>query len=114
MLFRSWRDKQDTDPQHLGPHGWYTDKDNRPLIWHGLIAAFKARLVTVPHKEGLGQFNQVIRNDKGRVEARQGGNDDYPLAVAGAWYIRDWAHQAAGLWRPGQTIGMRQPIKVGF
>ncbi len=113
---RLWRRHQDTDPKNPGGIGWWTDKDNRPNMWGRLITAFKSRLVTIPNKEGLEQFFQVIRNEKGRVEALEGGNDDYPLAVAGAWYLKERAYSptagvtSSPIWTPRET----EPILSGW
>jgi hypothetical protein len=59
-------------------------------LYGELIEAIKQRLVILFSKDGIGDFMSVIRNpDKnGRIEAIEGGNDDYPIAVGIAWQLR--------------------------
>jgi hypothetical protein len=47
-------------------------------------------------RDGIAQFTQTIKNpDKnGRVEAIEGGHDDYPLAVGGALQMIRYARKA--------------------
>ena len=77
--------------------GWLTNSSNRDCndpfsLWGELIEAVNNRLVVVPNKQGLAQFYDVIRNAKkgGRIEAIEGGHDDYPIACAIAWQIRKY------------------------
>ena len=71
--------------------GWHTGSDNRWLLWGQLKAAVKARQLLVPNEDGLDQFFAVQRNpdNLGYDEAMGGGNDDYPMAVAIAWQMRN-------------------------
>ena len=74
-----------------GVPGWETNSKTRPLLWNGIMEAVKDRLITIPSRHGLAQFGDVIRNpDKnGRVEAQAGAHDDYPMAAAIAWQMRE-------------------------
>ena len=108
---RLWHKDQDIDPLHPGGVGWHTERRNRGPMWENLVGAFRARLVTIPRKEGLEQFAQVIRSIKGRPEAREGGHDCYPKTVAGCWYIREWAMRSyAG--REGLEGSVPRPVVV--
>jgi len=63
--------------------GWKTDSKTRNELWGALIPAFDNRQIVIPNYEGLMQFYYLIRNANkdGRIEAMQGKNDDYPIAV---------------------------------
>jgi len=84
-----------TDTQKLG---WKTTGGrnmggNRVLLWGELIPAINSRQITIYNLEGLKTFYDIIRNTnkEGRIEAKGGGHDDYPMAVAIAWYNRNKA-----------------------
>lgn len=85
------------DPEHDDRVGLRMD-EGRYLIWGELIQAVKSRQITVFNRYGLEQFVTTIRNPQkgGRVEAMSGEHDDYPSAVAGAWYLRRYVHQTVG------------------
>ncbi len=91
--------------------GWLTydtashmEPGSRYVVFGDLYRAIKSRAITIPNKEGLAQFMTVIRNPKkmGRVEAMEGGHDDYPMAVGIAWQLRTSA-------RPAGSINMNNP-----
>jgi len=75
-------------------YGWHTNASTRYTLWGELIEAVASRLITVPNKLGLAQFESVIKNpDKdGRIEAMSGAYDDYPTAVGLAWQMRKEAY----------------------
>lgn len=87
-----------------GKPGWHTFDTashaggGRFEIWGNLIQVINGGSFTIPNKEGLAQFFTVIRNpDKdGRIEAQQGGHDDYPMWMCIAWQLRNQARAAAG------------------
>lgn len=83
LFHRPFSEKQ---PHVRGRVGWHTDETRRRSLYGDLQQAVKDRAVTVFRREGIQQFYQTIRNPKknGRVEAIEGGHDDYPLAVGGA------------------------------
>ena len=72
---------------------WHTDEVSRRNLWGDLILSVNKGQLTVPNRAGLSQFYSVIRNpkEKGRIEARSGAHDDYPLAVALALQAFDQA-----------------------
>jgi hypothetical protein len=62
----------------------------RDALWGSLIPAINNRQVIVYNKLGVMQFYDVIRNAEkgGRIEAMAGRHDDYPMALAIAWFKR--------------------------
>ncbi len=92
-----YRDEEGQKP------GWHTfdtaahaTEGSRFVMLGDLARAVKSRLLTIPSKDGLAQFMTVIRNPKnqGRVEAQEGGHDDYVMAEAIAWQLRTQARPA--------------------
>ncbi len=92
-----YRDEEGEKP------GWHTfdtaahaTEGSRFVMLGDLARAVKSRLLTIPNKAGLAQFMTVIRNPKkqGRVEAQEGGHDDYVMAEAIAWQLRAQARAA--------------------
>jgi len=71
--------------------GFHTGKDTRIDLFGALIPAINNRQITIYNPEGIKQFYDVIRNTEkaGRIEARPGRNDDYPMAVGIAWLKKD-------------------------
>jgi hypothetical protein len=71
--------------------GWYTEEKSRMELFGLLIPAINNRQITIPNPKGLEQFYTLIKNadKKGRVEARSGGHDDYPIAVGICWAKKD-------------------------
>ncbi len=62
--------------------GWHTDNKSREQLWGELIPAFNNWQIMIFNYQGLLQFRDCIRDyEKGRIEAAQGKNDDYPMAV---------------------------------
>lgn len=82
-----------TDTQKLGwrTTGGRNSGGNRVLLWGDLIPAINSHQITIYNLEGLKTFYDIIRNieKEGRIEAKSGGHDDYPMAVAIAWYNRN-------------------------
>lgn len=78
--------------------GWHTDELSRYTLWGELIQSIESQLLTIFNMDGLSQFYDVIRNpeSKGRIEAVQGGHDDYPMAVGMAWQMRKYSHASGG------------------
>ena len=79
-----------------GQIGWHTSESSRNSLYGDLQQAVKDRSVTMFARDGIAQFTQTIKNpDKnGRVEAIEGGHDDYPLAVGGALQMIRYARKA--------------------
>ena len=67
--------------------GFHTGK-NREMLWGNLIPAINNRQIVIYNHNGLAQFYDVIRSREGRIEASQGKNDDYPMALGIAWLKR--------------------------
>lgn len=85
--------------------GWHTDERSRYVLYGELIGAIHSRHIVIFNEEGLNQFYEVIKNSEknGRIEAQQGGHDDYPMAVGIAWQLRRYAH----------TTGSSAPVFAG-
>lgn len=80
--------------------GWHTDNKSREELWGKLIPAFNNCQVTVFSYQGLMQFRDCIRDyEKGRIEAAQGKNDDYPMAV-GICVVKCEEINVLANWRP--------------
>jgi hypothetical protein len=104
--------------------GWHTfdtaahaTDGSRFVMLGDLYRAVKSRLISIPNREGLQQFMTMIRNPKkkGRIEAQEGGHDDYPMAVAIAWQLRGQARPAGSV---GKTLNPNtdssfQPLRRG-
>ena len=67
--------------------GFVTDEKTRADIFASLIPAINNNQITVFNSKGVEQLGTMIRNaDKnGRIEARSGGHDDYPIALGICW-----------------------------
>jgi hypothetical protein len=85
--------------------GWHTDERSRYVLYGELISAIHSRHIIIFNKEGLNQFYEVVKNSQknGRIEAQEGGHDDYPMAVGIAWQLRRYAH----------TTGNSAPVFTG-
>jgi hypothetical protein len=70
--------------------GFVTDEKTRMDLFAGLIPAVNNYQMTVFNPKGVEQMTHLIRNaDKsGRIEARSGGHDDYPIAMGICWLQR--------------------------
>lgn len=67
--------------------GFITDEKTRMDLFAELIPAINNYQISIFNTKGLQQFDSMIRNaDKnGRIEARSGTNDDYPITVGICW-----------------------------
>lgn len=65
-------------------------KGTRTDLWGALIPAMNNRRILIYSRKGLLQFRDIVRNveKEGRIEAKSGRNDDYPMAVGTCWYKR--------------------------
>ncbi len=70
--------------------GFHTGQNRWELLGE-LQAAINNRQIIIYNYDGLKQFYDVIRNPKkeGRIEARNGRHDDYPVMVAICWLKRN-------------------------
>ena len=80
--------------------GFKTTSLTRPTIISRLIEIVREHVDTINDKATLEELLTIIRNEKGRIEAPEGGHDDNMMALAIAHHIRD------------QVIFMEEPIVV--
>lgn len=69
--------------------GFKTTSLTRPTAISRLIAIVREHCDTINDKETLEELLTIIRNEKGRIEAPQGGHDDDMMGLAIAHQIRD-------------------------
>lgn len=81
-------------------YGFKTTSLTRPTIISRLIEIVREHVDTINDKDTLEELLTIIRNEKGRIEAPEGGHDDQMMALAIAHHIRE------------QVIFMEEPIVV--
>ena len=69
--------------------GFKTTSLTRPTIISRLIEIVREHCDTINDKATLEELLTIIRNEKGRIEAPEGGHDDMMMALAIAHHIRD-------------------------
>lgn len=69
--------------------GFKTTSLTRPTIISRLIEIVREHCETICDRATLEELLTIIRNEKGRVEAPQGGHDDMMMGLAIAHHIRD-------------------------
>lgn len=69
--------------------GFKTTSLTRPTIISRLIEIVREHCETIYDRETLEELLTIIRNEKGRIEAPQGGHDDMMMGLAIAHHIRD-------------------------
>ena len=80
--------------------GFKTTSLTRPTIISRLIEIVREHCDTIYDRATLEELLTIIRNEKGRIEAPQGGHDDMMMGLAIAHHIRD------------QVIFVNEPIEV--
>ena len=80
--------------------GFKTTSLTRPTIISKLIEIVREHCDTINDKDTLEELLTIVRNEKGRIEAPQGGHDDQMMSLAIAHEIRD------------QVIFINEPIIV--
>ena len=70
-------------------YGFKTTSLTRPTIISRLIEIVREHCETINSKETLEELLTIIRNEKGRIEAPQGGHDDQMMSLAIAHHIRE-------------------------
>ena len=80
--------------------GFKTTKLTRPTILSRLIEIVREHCETINDKDTLEELLTIIRNEKGRIEAPEGGHDDQMMGLAIAHEIR------------GQVVFINEPIIV--
>ena len=69
--------------------GFKTTSLTRPTIISRLIEVVREHCETINSKETREELLTIIRNEKGRIEAPEGGHDDQMMSLAIAHHIRD-------------------------
>ena len=69
--------------------GFKTTSLTRPTIISRLIEIVREHTDTLNDKDTLEELLTIIRNEKGRIEAPEGGHDDMMISLAIAHHIRD-------------------------
>lgn len=80
--------------------GFKTTSLTRPTIISKLIEIVREHCVTINDKGTLEELLTIVRNEKGRIEAPEGGHDDMMMGLAIAHHIRD------------QVVFINEPIFV--
>jgi phage terminase large subunit len=80
--------------------GFKTTSLTRPTIISRLIEIVREHVDTMYDKDTLEELLTIVRNEKGRIEAPEGGHDDLMMALAIAHHIRE------------QVVFMEEPIVV--
>jgi len=81
-------------------YGFKTTSLTRPTIISKLIEIVREHCSLLCDKETLEELLTIVRNEKGRIEAPQGGHDDLMMALAIAHHIRE------------QVVFINEPIEV--
>ena len=80
--------------------GFKTTSLTRPTIISKLIEIVREHCDTINDKDTLEELLTIVRNEKGRIEAPEGGHDDNMMGLAIAHHIRD------------QVVFINEPIVV--
>ena len=80
--------------------GFKTTSLTRPTILSKLIEIVREHCEVINDKATLEELLTIVRNEKGRIEAPQGGHDDLTMGLAIAHHIRD------------QVVFVNEPIVV--
>ena len=80
--------------------GFKTTSLTRPTVISRLIEIVREHCETINDKGTLEELLTIVRNEKGRIEAPQGGHDDMMMALAIAHHIKE------------QVVFLNEPIEV--
>lgn len=80
--------------------GFKTTSLTRPTIISRLIEIVREHVDTINDKDTLEELLTIVRNEKGRIEAPEGGHDDQMMGLAIAHHIRE------------QVVFNEEPINV--
>lgn len=80
--------------------GFKTTSLTRPTIISRLIEIVREHCDTINDKDTLEELLTIVRNEKGRIEAPEGGHDDMMMGLAIAHHIRE------------QVVFINEPIVV--
>lgn len=70
-------------------YGFRTTSITRPTILSKLIEVVRTNCELIDDLDTLNELLTIIRNEKGRIEAPEGGHDDLMMALAIAWECRN-------------------------
>ena len=70
-------------------YGFKTTSLTRPTIISNLIQIVREETNSINDKDTLEELLTIVRNEKGRIEAPEGGHDDQMMGLAIAHYIRE-------------------------
>lgn len=88
--FQYVREYQDTYTDKTEKRfGFKTTSLTRPTIISRLIEIVREHTDTINDKDTLEELLTIVRNEKGRIEAPEGGHDDQMMGLAIAHHIRD-------------------------
>lgn len=80
--------------------GFKTTSLTRPTIISRLIEIVREHCDTINDRDTLEELLTIIRNEKGRIEAPEGGHDDQMMGLAIAHHIRE------------QVVFINEPIEI--
>lgn len=80
--------------------GFKTTRLTRPTILSRLIEIVREHADTINDKDTMEELLTIVRNEKGRIEAPEGGHDDHMMGLAIAHQIRE------------QVVFMQEPIEI--
>lgn len=86
--------------KHEKRFGFKTTSLTRPTIISRLIAIVREHCDTINDKDTLEEMLTIVRNEKGRIEAPEGGHDDQMMGLAIAHEVRE------------QVVFVNEPIEV--
>ena len=69
--------------------GFKTTSLTRPTIISGLQEIVREHVTLIHDADTLEELLTIVKNEKGRIEAPQGGHDDQMMGLAIAYYIRE-------------------------
>jgi phage terminase large subunit len=104
--------------------GFKTTSLTRPTIISRLIEIVREHCDTINDQDTLEELLTIIRNERGRIEAPEGGHDDQMMGLAIAHHIREqvvfpnrvievsphYGFEAEKAWSPARDKGARRTI----
>ena len=96
--------------------GFKTTSLTRPTIISRLIEIVREHANTINDKDTLEELLTIIRNEKGRIEAPEGGHDDMMMGLSIAHHIRDQVVFPADVIevRPQHHFGVEKRRETGY
>lgn len=83
------RERKDTYTGKTEPRfGFKTDKLTRPTVISNLIEIVREHTELINDKDTLEELLTIVRNEKGRIEAPEGGHDDQMMGLSIAYEVR--------------------------